>query len=58
MKINPMWFVLAGTSVFAVLVGLLPALSAQQVRTDYDKSKNFQQYHSYYWARVQTPSPI
>jgi hypothetical protein len=28
--------------------------SAQQVKTDYDRSANFGQYHTYSWERVKT----
>jgi hypothetical protein len=31
---------------------------AQDVHTDYDKKANFERYHTYYWAKVQTTNPL
>lgn len=31
---------------------------AQDVRTDYDHHANFSQFHTYYWAKVQTEDPL
>jgi hypothetical protein len=41
-----MLFLLAGTS------------SAQQVKTDYDRSANFGQYKTYSWKQVKTKDPL
>jgi len=41
-----MMFLLAGT------------LSAQQVKTDYDRSANFGQYKTYSWEHVKTQDPL
>ncbi len=32
--------------------------SAQQVKTDYDRSADFSQYKTYYWEKVQTQDPL
>jgi hypothetical protein len=32
--------------------------SAQQVKTDYDRSANFSQYKTYSWEKVQTQDPL
>src|ERR1700733_2102253 len=32
--------------------------SAQQVKTDYDRSANFSQYKTYSWQKVQTQDPL
>ena len=34
------------------------ALSAQQVKTDYDRSANFAQYKTYSWEQVKTRNPL
>ena len=34
------------------------ALSAQQVKTDYDRSANFAQYKTYSWEQVKTRNPF
>ncbi len=31
---------------------------AQDVHTDYDKKADFGQFHTYYWAKVQTTDPL
>jgi hypothetical protein len=45
-----------------VLVGLMfliaGNLSAQQVKTDYDRSANFGQYKTYSWEKVKTQDPL
>jgi hypothetical protein len=30
----------------------------EQVRSDYDHNVNFSQFHTYYWAKVQTENPL
>jgi hypothetical protein len=32
--------------------------SAQQIKTDYDRTANFSQYKTYSWEKVQTPDPL
>ena len=48
--------------VMFVLIGMMylfaDRASAQQVKTDYDRSANFGQYHTYSWERVKTQSPL
>lgn len=45
---------------FMVFAALLLSLStfAQDVRTDYDKKVNFEQFHTYSWGKVQTSNPL
>ncbi len=31
---------------------------AQEVRTDYDEHADFSQFHTYYWAKVETENPL
>jgi hypothetical protein len=48
-------------SIFAsvgIVLLLASAASAQQVKTDYDRSANFGQYKTYSWEKVQTPDPL
>ena len=48
--------------VMFVLIGMMflfaGKASAQQVKTDYDRSANFGQYHTYTWERVKTQDPL
>jgi hypothetical protein len=48
--------------VTAVLIGLMflfaGAASAQQVKTDYDRSTNFAQYKTYSWENVKTKDAL
>ena len=48
--------------VMFVLIGMMylfaDRASAQQVKTDYDRSANFGQYHTYSWERVKTQDPL
>jgi hypothetical protein len=48
--------------VVFVLIGLMLLFagnaSAQQVKTDYDRSTNFAQYKSYSWEHVKTQDPL
>ena len=48
--------------VVFVLIGLMLLFasnaSAQQVKTDYDRSTNFSQYKSYSWEHVKTQDPL
>jgi hypothetical protein len=52
MKIQKVVFVLIGMILFAG-----PA-SAQQVKTDYDRSANFGQYKTYSWEQVKTKDAL
>ena len=46
-------------SIIGVLLGICCSVSvAQEVHTDYDKKASFSQYHTYYWAKVQTSNPL
>ena len=57
MKNKATHFGLAAMTVAALL--LLPGqLLAQKVQTDWDKNKNFASYHTYYWAKVESPNPL
>src|ERR1700730_19352839 len=42
----------------AMALFMVNASSAQQVKTDYDRSANFDQYKTYSWEKVQTPDPL
>ncbi len=42
----------------ATLFFLTAASFAQQVKTDYDRSVNFDQYKTYTWEKVQTQDPL
>jgi hypothetical protein len=48
--------------VMTVLLGIMFLFagksSAQQVKTDYDRSANFAQYRTYTWAQVKTKDPL
>lgn len=48
--------------LFAVGIVVLAAFccigAAQEVHSDHDKSANFERYHTYYWAKVQTSNPL
>ncbi len=47
-------FLLAG----ALLLGSTVAARGDNVRTDYNHSANFSQYHTYSWGKVQTADPF
>jgi hypothetical protein len=51
-------FALATTMITALAIGLPLTLAAQKVQTDWDKNKNFADYHTYYWAKVDSPNPL
>ena len=53
MKMQKVMFVLIG--VMFLFAG---RASAQQVKTDYDRSANFAQYKTYSWERVKTKDPL
>lgn len=42
----------------ALLLGATASAFADNVRTDYDHSANFSQYHTYSWGNVQTSDPF
>lgn len=42
----------------AILMALCCVGLAQEVHTDHDKSANFERYHTYCWAKVQTSNPL
>jgi Domain of unknown function (DUF4136) len=53
MKLQRVAFILIGTMfLFAA------TLSAQQVKTDYDRAANFAQYTTYSWEQVKTKDPL
>jgi hypothetical protein len=52
MKVQKVVFVLIGILLLA------GKLSAQQVKTDYDRSANFAQYKTYSWQHVKTKDPL
>src|SRR5579859_5639510 len=41
-----------------ILLLFTAASSAQQVKTDYDRTANFSQYKTYSWEKVQTQDPL
>ena len=45
-------------SAIAMFIFVTTALSAQQVKTDYDRSVNFSQYKTYSWEKVKTQDPL
>ena len=53
MKLQRMVLILMG--MIFVFAG---RLSAQQVKTDYDRSANFAQYKTYSWEQVKTKDPL
>jgi Domain of unknown function (DUF4136) len=53
MKLQRAIFTLMG-----VLLLFVGQLSAQQVKTDYDRSANFAHYKTYSWERVKTKDPL
>jgi Domain of unknown function (DUF4136) len=58
MKGNTLRLTFSKLAILGLLVGSSHILAAQKVQTDYDKSKNLSNYHSYYWAKVELPNPI
>ena len=42
----------------AGMILLTAAVSAQQVKTDYDRNANFGQYKTYSWAQVKTKDAL
>src|SRR5580700_4649511 len=52
MKIQKVVFVLIG------IILLSGTASAQQVKTDYDRTANFAQYKTYSWEQVKTKDPL
>ena len=53
MNVQRMIFASAGIVLF-----FASASFAQQVKTDYDRSANFNQYKTYSWEKVQTQDPL
>jgi hypothetical protein len=53
MKIHKIVFVLIGLMLF-----FSGQASAQQVKTDYDRSANFAQYKTYSWEHVKTQDAL
>jgi hypothetical protein len=53
MKLHRITLFLVGMAFF--IVG---SSSAQQVKTDYDRSANFSQYKTYSWEQVKTRNPL
>ena len=43
---------------FGILLLLSTALTAADVKTDYDRSTDFSQYKTYSWEKVQTQDPL
>ena len=49
------------TTLFAAMIALAALCcvsAAQDVHTDHDKQANFERYHTYYFAKVQTTNPL
>ena len=44
-------------SIAMIMLMTIPSV-AQQVKTDYDRSANFNQYKTYSWANVKTKDPL
>src|SRR5262249_8781355 len=57
-NMNARRFAFATITTTVLLMGLPLALTAQDVQTDWDKSKNFGEYHTYYWAKIDSPNPL
>src|SRR5262249_34068876 len=57
-NMNARRFAFATITATVLLMGLPLALTAQDVQTDWDKSKNFGEYHTYYWAKIDSPNPL
>lgn len=53
MKLQRLVLILTG-----ILVCLAGRLSAQEVKTDYDRSADFAKYKTYSWERVKTKDPL
>jgi Domain of unknown function (DUF4136) len=53
MKLKRVMFVLMG-----MMFLIASNLSAQQVKTDYDRNANFGQYKTYSWEQVKTQDPL
>jgi len=53
MKVQKVMFTLIGMMFLSA-----GTLSAQQVKTDYDRSANFGQYKTYSWEHVKTQDPL
>jgi len=53
MRLEKAVFVLSG-----MMLLFAGKVSAQQVKTDYDRSANFAQYKTYSWAQVKTKDPL
>ncbi len=47
----------AFAAVFCLFVSVT-AFAADQVKTDYDHTANFERYHTYSWQKVQTDNPF
>ncbi len=45
-------------SVLSILMAFATLAASQDVRTDYDKHASFENYHTYYWEKVQTSDPL
>jgi Domain of unknown function (DUF4136) len=58
MKSNSRRFAFATITLTVLVLASPYALNAQKVETDYDKTKNFSEYHTYYWAKVDGPNPL
>jgi hypothetical protein len=53
MKLPRVMFVLMG-----MMFSIASNLSAQQVKTDYDRNANFGQYKTYSWEKIETQDPL
>jgi hypothetical protein len=56
-RMNMKWIRYVSFILFFALFGGVAAF-AQEVRTDYDKKVNFEQFHTYSWGKVQTSNPF
>jgi hypothetical protein len=46
------------SSLMGIVILFTVTLSAQQVKTDYDRNADFSQYKTYSWENVQTQDPL
>ena len=45
-------------AVLSVVMAFAAIAMGQDVRTDYDKHASFENYHTYYWEKVQTSNQL
>ena len=58
MNTDAIRFTFAIAAIAALLMVVPQPLAAQDVQTDWDKNKNFADYHTYYWAKAEGANPL